>query len=185
MSLAIGSRCCTRIRRPMPCINVQSARRHWNWRGGFSTLQWPCTSTGGSTNRRRDCLGISARPNSCQKTRMNCSILLLPCSTPKRRSMRPGGSPIGTCLWAIPRAALCERLGHVLLREDAEFHSFQMLESAFSQAEELDEERARMTLVAAARYLAAHAPTARALKQTANLALRAPPRRRPFGGRSG
>ena len=71
-----------------------------------------------------------------------------------------------------PRDALCERLGHVLLREDAEFHSFQMLESAFSQAEELDEERAHLTLVAAARYLAAHAPTARALKQTANLALR-------------
>ncbi len=71
-----------------------------------------------------------------------------------------------------PREALCERLGHVLLREDAEFHSFQMLESAFRQAEELDEARARMTLVASARYLAAHAPTARALKQTANLALR-------------
>ena len=71
-----------------------------------------------------------------------------------------------------PRGALCERLGHVLLREDAEFHSFQMLESAFSQAEELDEERARITLVGAARYLAAHAPTARALGQTANLALR-------------
>ena len=70
------------------------------------------------------------------------------------------------------RGALCERLGHVLLREDAEFHSFQMLESAFNQAEELDEERARIALVGAARYLAAHAPTARALKQTANLALR-------------
>ena len=32
--------------------------------------------------------------------------------------------------------------------------------------------QAQMTLVAAARYLAAHAPTARALRQTANLALR-------------
>jgi len=71
-------------------------------------------------------------------------------------------------IWAVGN----ERLGHVLLREDAEFHSFQMLESAFSQAEELDEERARITLVAATRYLAAHAPTARALRQTANLALR-------------
>ncbi|MCZ6636374.1 MAG: Rieske (2Fe-2S) protein [bacterium] len=71
-----------------------------------------------------------------------------------------------------PREALLERLGHVLLREDAEFHSFQTLEAAFSQSEELDEERARITLVGAARYLAAHAPTARALCQTANLALR-------------
>ena len=71
-----------------------------------------------------------------------------------------------------PREALLEKLGHILLREDAEFHSFQMLEAAFQQADELDEDRAQMTLVAAARYLAAHAPTARARRQTANLALR-------------
>ncbi len=71
-----------------------------------------------------------------------------------------------------PREALLEKLGHILLREDAEFHSFQMLEAAFQQADELDEARAQMTLVAASRYLAAHAPTARARRQTANLALR-------------
>ena len=71
-----------------------------------------------------------------------------------------------------PREGLLEKLGHILLREDAEFHSFQMLEAAFQQADELDEARAQMTLVAAARYLAAHAPTARARRQTANLALR-------------
>jgi hypothetical protein len=47
-----------------------------------------------------------------------------------------------------------------------------MLEAALHQMEELDEAQAQMTLVAAARYLAAHAPTARALRQTANLALR-------------
>ena len=71
-----------------------------------------------------------------------------------------------------PREALLERLGHILLREDAEFHSFQMLEAAFQQAEELEEARSQIALVAAARYLAAHAPTARARRQTANLALR-------------
>lgn len=70
------------------------------------------------------------------------------------------------------REALLERLGHILLREDAEFHSFQMLEAAFQQADELDEARSQIALVAAARYLAAHAPTARARRQTANLALR-------------
>lgn len=70
------------------------------------------------------------------------------------------------------REALLEKLGHILLREDAEFHSFQMLEAAFQQASELDEARAQMSLVAASRYLAAHAPTARARRQTANLALR-------------
>ena len=47
-----------------------------------------------------------------------------------------------------------------------------MLEAALHQMEELEEEYAQMTLVAAARYLAAHAPTTRALQQTANLALR-------------
>lgn len=71
-----------------------------------------------------------------------------------------------------PREALLEKLGHILLREDAEFHSFQMLEAAFQQADELDEAREQLTLVAASRYLAAHAPTARARRQTANLALR-------------
>ncbi|MDE0010657.1 MAG: Rieske (2Fe-2S) protein [Candidatus Poribacteria bacterium] len=71
-----------------------------------------------------------------------------------------------------PREPLLEKLGHILLREDAEFHSFQMLEAAFQQADELDEARAQLTLVAASRYLAAHAPTARARRQTANLALR-------------
>lgn len=71
-----------------------------------------------------------------------------------------------------PPEAILRKFGHALLREDAEFHSFQMLEAASQQAEELDDERAWMTFVAAARYLAAHAPTARSLRQTANLALR-------------
>ncbi|GIX06265.1 MAG: hypothetical protein KatS3mg115_0668 [Candidatus Poribacteria bacterium] len=71
-----------------------------------------------------------------------------------------------------PRDALQKALGHMLLIEDADFHTFQMLEAALALAEELDEERARMVLVAAARYLAAHAPTMRGLRQTATLALR-------------
>ena len=47
-----------------------------------------------------------------------------------------------------------------------------MLEAAFTQASELDEDRARIALVAATRYLTAHAPTLRAIGQTATLALR-------------
>ena len=35
-----------------------------------------------------------------------------------------------------PRAAIIQKLGHILLREDAEFHSFQMLEAALHQMEE-------------------------------------------------
>lgn len=71
-----------------------------------------------------------------------------------------------------PREALLKTLGHALLREDADFHDFQMLEAAFQQVEELDEERTTITLVAAARYLAAHSPTARSRRQTATLAWR-------------
>jgi ABC-type transporter Mla subunit MlaD len=70
------------------------------------------------------------------------------------------------------REELLKVLGHAVVREDANFHTFQMLEAALQQINELDDERATMTLVAAARYLAAHAPTARALRQTATLALR-------------
>ncbi|KIL42193.1 (2Fe-2S)-binding protein [Gordoniibacillus kamchatkensis] len=75
--------------------------------------------------------------------------------------------------------ALLNTLGHCLLREDAEFHTFQMYEAAVKQFERWRErsdsfaERAKETLlVACARYLAAHAPTARELPHTARIAWR-------------
>ena len=64
-------------------------------------------------------------------------------------------------------------LAESLVREDAEFHSYQMLEAAIRQhAERSDEEERRHVLVAAARYLAAHAPTQRSMLQTLRIALR-------------
>ena len=70
-------------------------------------------------------------------------------------------------------AALFRTLTESLLREDAEFHSFQVLEAAIRQHGELeDEEEKRLVMVAAARYLAAHAPTQRALNQTLRIAVR-------------
>jgi nitrite reductase/ring-hydroxylating ferredoxin subunit len=72
-------------------------------------------------------------------------------------------------------AALLATLGHVLLREDGEFHSYQMLEAGLALYAELRTERrqeAQRVLVAVARYLAAHAPTSRAMLQTARSALR-------------
>lgn len=72
-------------------------------------------------------------------------------------------------------AALIARLGHLLLREDGEFHSYQMLEAGVALHRELapiEPERARRVLVAVARYLAAHAPTSRAMYQTARTARR-------------
>lgn len=64
-------------------------------------------------------------------------------------------------------------LAESLLREDAEFHSFQVLEAAIRQfGEATDVNEQRLILVAAARYLAAHAPTQREMRQTMRIALR-------------
>ncbi len=72
-------------------------------------------------------------------------------------------------------APLIGRLGHLLLREDGEFHSYQMLEAGIALHNELaphETERANRVLVAVARYLAGHAPTSRAMFQTARTARR-------------
>ena len=72
-------------------------------------------------------------------------------------------------------ARLIATLGHVLLREDGEFHSYQMLEAGAQLFFDLHADQpaaARRVLVAVARYLAAHAPTSRAMHQTARTALR-------------
>ncbi len=72
-----------------------------------------------------------------------------------------------------PVNRLFRTLAISLLREDAEFHSFQMLEAGIRQYEELQGTTAAdHVLIATARYLAAHAPTQRTLNQTAQIALR-------------
>ena len=69
--------------------------------------------------------------------------------------------------------ALLRALSESLLREDAEFHSFQMLEAAVRQYHELDDSgEMALVMVGAARYLAAHSPTQRAMQQTLRVALR-------------
>lgn len=70
---------------------------------------------------------------------------------------------------------LIAALGHTLLREDAEFHTYQTYEAGVQQYRALlpsRPEAARHVLVAVARYLAAHAPTSRAMLQTARIAMR-------------
>lgn len=72
-------------------------------------------------------------------------------------------------------APLIASLGHVLLREDGEFHSYQMLEAGtqlFNELRESHPEAANQVMVAIARYLAAKAPTSRAMLQTAKTATR-------------
>lgn len=70
---------------------------------------------------------------------------------------------------------LIAALGHLLLREDGEFHSYQMLEAGLALHADLRDEdaaAASRVLVAVARYLAAHAPTSRSMLQTARTARR-------------
>jgi hypothetical protein len=64
-------------------------------------------------------------------------------------------------------------LGACLLRENRNFHTIQCIEAAARQHELLREtDEAALPLIAAARYLAAHAPTTRSQRQTFELARR-------------
>ncbi len=72
-------------------------------------------------------------------------------------------------------AALVQTLGHALFREDAGFHAYQTFEAGWRLYTVLRERRplaARRTLVGVARFLAAHSPTPRALRQTVTIAQR-------------
>ena len=69
--------------------------------------------------------------------------------------------------------ALIATLAHAVLREDAGFHAYQMLEAGVTQfAVWGDTDEGRRIFIAVSRYLAAHSPTDRAALQTADIALR-------------
>jgi hypothetical protein len=67
--------------------------------------------------------------------------------------------------------ALIATLARALLREDAGFHAYQMLEAGVRQFSEWAATRVG-TSSSVARYLAAHSPTERAALQTADIARR-------------
>ena len=69
--------------------------------------------------------------------------------------------------------ALLATLGRMMLREDADFHSFQIVDAAFRQFESRrGTESGRHVLIGLSRFLAAHSPTPRAEGQTYQIALR-------------
>jgi hypothetical protein len=69
--------------------------------------------------------------------------------------------------------ALIRTLAQVVLREDAGFHAYQMLEAGCAAVSRVGQLRPGPTyLIAVVRYLAAHFPTQRALLQTADIASR-------------
>ena len=72
-----------------------------------------------------------------------------------------------------PPEALIATLARALLREDAGFHAYQMLEAGVRQFIVWgNTDEGRHILIAVARYLAAHSPTERAALQTADIARR-------------
>jgi hypothetical protein len=69
--------------------------------------------------------------------------------------------------------ALIATLARAVLREDAGFHAYQMLEAGIRQFTVWgNTDEGRHILIAVARYLAAHSPTERAALQTADIARR-------------
>lgn len=69
--------------------------------------------------------------------------------------------------------ALLAALGHLLLREDRDFHTIQSVEAAFNQYRILRGTKEGVhVLIATTRYLAAHSPTVRAEGQTFQIAYR-------------
>lgn len=72
-----------------------------------------------------------------------------------------------------PPVPLYDTLTRAVVREDADFHTFQMVEAAVRQHRCWEgRPQAEHFLLAAARYIAAHSPTQRAQLQTAQIALR-------------
>jgi nitrite reductase/ring-hydroxylating ferredoxin subunit len=72
-----------------------------------------------------------------------------------------------------PVQPLIATLARAVLREDAEFHTYQMLEAGVQQYRQWGDSAAgRHILIAVARYIAAHSPTERAQLQTAMVARR-------------
>jgi nitrite reductase/ring-hydroxylating ferredoxin subunit len=97
----------------------------------------------------------------------------------KRQQVNEAAKIVASCLSTQEEKELSAILVHALLREDRSFHTIQMLEAAFRQKTELQHLQVLdgikpmpPILIAAARYLAAHTPTARAQGQIFEIAWR-------------
>jgi hypothetical protein len=72
-----------------------------------------------------------------------------------------------------PAGPLIRTLVRAVVREDASFHTYRMLEATVRQHQEWgDTERGGHILIAGARYIAAHSPTQREMLQTAEIVQR-------------
>ena len=98
----------------------------------------------------------------------------LPALLDRQQQVNQAGERIGRYLYNDGDSdQLLATLGGLLLREDRDFHTIQTIEAAFNQYKLLQgHPEAPHVLIAAARYLAAHAPTVRAQGQTYQIAHR-------------
>ncbi len=92
----------------------------------------------------------------------------------QQQQVNPAGNAVAEYLFhGGDVTAMRAELGRLLLREDRDFHTIQSVEAAFRQQQILGvNEEGIYVLTAAARYLAAHAPTMRAQGQTYGIARR-------------
>jgi len=91
----------------------------------------------------------------------------------QQRVNEAGALVVNSLHEGIEPGQLMAALGRALLREDRNFHTIQIVEAAFQHYQfAAGTPAATVALVAAARYLAAHAPTARAQGQTYEIARR-------------
>jgi len=112
-------------------------------------------------------------PNGSSR-RVGELIDAMPALLDRQQQVNPAGELVAEFLHSRGEpAAILAAIGHALLREDRDFHTIQNVEAAFRQYSTLaGSEAGTHLLVATARYLAAHSPTARAQGQTYQIALR-------------
>ena len=114
----------------------------------------------------------------------------LPALLDRQQQVDAAAERVGEYLYGGGEAGpLLAMLGRLLLREDRDFHTIQTVEAAFAQyallsrgTEDGGNPAAVHVLVAAARYLAAHAPSLRAQGQTYQIAYRLSRGERLFEG---
>jgi nitrite reductase/ring-hydroxylating ferredoxin subunit len=100
-------------------------------------------------------------------------LLELPALLDRQQQVDEAGMLVATYLASGGDAArLVAALGSALLRENRNFHTIQCVEAAVRQHKLLAADEAVLPLVAAARYLAAHATTTRSQRQTFDIARR-------------
>ena len=138
------------------------------------TARWLSISRATSTCRRPASRARAASSSTiCLPMRRRSGPPCSTRSTASDRSISRQGSWRGISTLGHSPQALIATLAHAVLREDAGFHAYQMLEAGVRQfAVWGDTDEGRHILIAVARYLAAHSPTERAALQTADIARR-------------